>query len=72
MKDYAAMNVQYGRGCPFDCEFCDITALFGRKPRSKPPAQIVTELESLYYVGLARRGFFRRRQFHRRQATPQA
>ncbi len=51
MKDYAAMNIQYGRGCPFDCEFCDITSLFGRKPRSKDPAQLVAELESLYVRG---------------------
>ncbi|MDT8441173.1 MAG: B12-binding domain-containing radical SAM protein [Desulfuromonadales bacterium] len=47
MKDYAAMNIQYGRGCPFDCEFCDITALFGRRPRSKPLARLLAELESL-------------------------
>jgi len=50
-KDYAAMNIQYGRGCPFDCEFCDITSLFGRKPRSKDPLQILDELESLYVRG---------------------
>jgi len=48
MKDYAAMNLQYGRGCPFDCEFCDITALFGRRPRNKKVGQIIDELESLY------------------------
>lgn len=51
MKEYAAMNLQYGRGCPFDCEFCDITALFGRKPRSKSRAQLIIELESLYAQG---------------------
>lgn len=51
MRDYAAMNIQFGRGCPFDCEFCDITALFGRRPRSKDPAQILVELESLYVRG---------------------
>ncbi len=48
MNDYAAMNLQYGRGCPFDCEFCDITALFGRRPRNKKVVQIIDELESLY------------------------
>ena len=51
MKDYAAMNIQYGRGCPFDCEFCDITALFGRKPRSKPLDRILAELQTLYVWG---------------------
>ncbi|NLC71972.1 MAG: B12-binding domain-containing radical SAM protein, partial [Desulfuromonadaceae bacterium] len=51
MRDYAAMNIQYGRGCPYDCEFCDITGLFGRSPRSKNPAQLLAELESLYAHG---------------------
>lgn len=58
MKDYAAMNIQYGRGCPFDCEFCDITALFGRKPRSKSSAQLIAELESLYVRGWRGAVFF--------------
>lgn len=58
MKDYAAMNIQYGRGCPFDCEFCDITALFGRRPRSKPLARLLAELESLYARGWRGAVFF--------------
>jgi len=57
-RDYAAMNIQYGRGCPFDCEFCDITALFGRNPRSKDPAQFLAELESLYVHGWRGAVFF--------------
>ncbi len=48
---YAAMNIQYSRGCPFDCEFCDITVLFGRTPRTKGLAQLTAELESLYVRG---------------------
>lgn len=50
-KHYAAMNVQYSRGCPFDCEFCDITNLFGRRPRTKSPTQLLAELESLERFG---------------------
>ena len=48
---YAAMNIQYSRGCPFDCEFCDITQLFGRKPRTKSTAQLTGELDALYAWG---------------------
>ncbi len=51
IRDYAAMNVQYSRGCPFDCEFCDITALLGRTPRTKQLPQLLAELESLYVWG---------------------
>lgn len=51
VRNYAAMNIQYCRGCPFDCEFCDITALFGRKPRSKTQEQLIAELDSLYTRG---------------------
>ena len=52
------MNLQYSRGCPFDCEFCDITALFGRKPRSKNPEQVIAELESLNTRGWRGAVFF--------------
>lgn len=48
VNDYAAMNIQYGRGCPFDCEFCDITSRFGKEPRSKSAKQVVAELDALY------------------------
>lgn len=51
VRNYAAMNIQYCRGCPFDCEFCDITALFGRRPRSKTWEQLIVELDSLYIRG---------------------
>jgi len=45
---YAAMAVQYSRGCPFNCEFCDIIKIYGRVPRTKSPAQMVGEMEQLY------------------------
>ncbi|HEY6871952.1 MAG TPA: radical SAM protein, partial [Geobacteraceae bacterium] len=51
VRQYAAMNIQYSRGCPFDCEFCDITGLFGRTPRTKELTQLIAELESLYARG---------------------
>jgi radical SAM superfamily enzyme YgiQ (UPF0313 family) len=44
---YAMMAVQFSRGCPFQCEFCDIIVLYGRKPRTKTPAQMIKELEAL-------------------------
>ena len=51
LKNYATMSVQFSRGCPFDCEFCDIIKLYGRVPRTKAPEQVVAELDSLYRLG---------------------
>ncbi len=51
LNAYIAMTVQFSRGCPFQCEFCDIITLFGRKPRTKTPEQILVELEVLYQMG---------------------
>ena len=51
LKSYATMSVQFSRGCPFDCEFCDIIKLYGRVPRTKSPEQVVEELDSLYRLG---------------------
>ena len=48
---YLAMTVQFSRGCPFQCEFCDIINLYGRKPRTKTPAQMLQEFEYLYQLG---------------------
>jgi radical SAM superfamily enzyme YgiQ (UPF0313 family) len=47
LRHYATMAVQFSRGCPFDCEFCDIVVMNGRVPRTKTPAQLVEELETL-------------------------
>lgn len=58
LKQYAAMAVQFSRGCPFHCEFCDITLMFGREVRTKDPSQIVQELQKLYDLGWRREIFF--------------
>ncbi|MCL4786641.1 MAG: B12-binding domain-containing radical SAM protein [Verrucomicrobia bacterium] len=47
LRHYVTMAVQFSRGCPFDCEFCDIIVMNGRVPRTKTPAQLVAELEAL-------------------------
>lgn len=47
LKHYVTMAVQFSRGCPFDCEFCDIIVMNGRTPRTKSPAQVIAELEVL-------------------------
>jgi radical SAM superfamily enzyme YgiQ (UPF0313 family) len=51
MRDYVTMPVQFSRGCPFNCEFCDIVIMNGRVPRTKDPAQVVRELEALRLAG---------------------
>jgi len=51
MKNYSSMNIQYSRGCPFNCEFCDIIILNGHKPRTKGKDQLLGELEALYNQG---------------------
>jgi radical SAM superfamily enzyme YgiQ (UPF0313 family) len=51
MSKYSSMNLQYSRGCPFNCEFCDITFLDGRNPRTKDTEQVLAEMDSLYQSG---------------------
>jgi radical SAM superfamily enzyme YgiQ (UPF0313 family) len=50
-KRYASMNIQYSRGCPFDCDFCNITVLYGRMPRTKTASQVIAEMDDLYSRG---------------------
>lgn len=51
LKSYSAMSVQYSRGCPFSCEFCDIIEIYGRVPRTKSNQQILAELDALLALG---------------------
>ncbi|MCP4724882.1 MAG: B12-binding domain-containing radical SAM protein [bacterium] len=57
-KHYVTMCIQFSRGCPYDCEFCDITVLYGRKPRVKTAENIIEELDVLYKKGWRDNVFF--------------
>jgi radical SAM superfamily enzyme YgiQ (UPF0313 family) len=58
LRHYASMNIQYSRGCPYDCEFCDITVLYGRVPRTKTLEQIIAEMDQLHRLGWRGHVFF--------------
>ena len=51
LERYACIPVQFSRGCPFQCEFCDIIVMFGRTPRTKTPGQLLAELDAVYETG---------------------
>ena len=55
---YVTMAVQFSRGCPFDCEFCNVTAMFGHRPRTKTTAQVIAELDNLWRLGWRGTVFF--------------
>jgi radical SAM superfamily enzyme YgiQ (UPF0313 family) len=57
LRQYATMPLQFSRGCPFNCEFCDIVVMNGRIPRTKSPGQMIEELESLIAAGWRERVF---------------
>ena len=58
LKKYASMNIQFSRGCPFYCDFCNVTQLFGHQLRHKSTAQILCELDTLYNLGWRGQVFF--------------
>src|ERR1035437_1746403 len=58
IQQYACMGIQYTRGCPYDCEFCNVTVMLGRKPRTKNAAQIIAELDGLHAAGWRGNVFF--------------
>ena len=51
IKKYSSLSLQYSRGCPYDCDFCSITMLNGRKPRTKTSSQLISEIETIYNLG---------------------
>ncbi|MDR3576048.1 MAG: DUF4070 domain-containing protein [Anaerolineaceae bacterium] len=58
LRNYDTVSIQFSRGCPFDCDFCNVTALLGHRPRTKTAAQIVAELDSIYALGWRKSIFF--------------
>ena len=58
LKHYDTVSIQFSRGCPFNCDFCNITALLGHRPRTKTAPQIIAELDSLYALGWRKGVFF--------------
>jgi radical SAM superfamily enzyme YgiQ (UPF0313 family) len=58
LKHYATMSIQFSRGCPFNCDFCNVTTLLGHRVRIKSSAQIIGELDSLYRMGWRGQVFF--------------
>ncbi len=58
LKHYDTVSIQFSRGCPFNCDFCNVTTLLGHRPRVKAAAQIIAELDSLYALGWRKGVFF--------------
>jgi radical SAM superfamily enzyme YgiQ (UPF0313 family) len=58
LKHYSSVSIQFSRGCPFNCDFCNVTTLLGHRPRTKTAAQIIAELDSLYALGWRQGVFF--------------
>ncbi len=58
LRRYESLSIQYSRGCPFNCDFCNITAMLGHRPRTKSAAQIIAELDKMYALGWQRGVFF--------------
>ena len=58
LKSYETVSIQFSRGCPFNCDFCNVTVLLGHRPRTKTAEQIIAELDALYALGWRRGVFF--------------
>lgn len=58
LRCYDSLSIQYSRGCPFNCDFCNITAMLGHHPRTKSADQIIAELDAMYTLGWRRNIFF--------------
>ena len=58
LKNYDTVSIQFSRGCPFNCDFCNVTSLLGHRPRTKTAAQVIAELDSIYALGWRKNIFF--------------